>query len=461
MLKFGDTFNSRNYRRSTTSTISTVVKVSTFVLLVVYVFHVFYDPAKPKPKQSIVRKVKRKYAVSKAIPDQYRELTALTNDFLTVRNWESLVHIGDIYARGVFPYLLPNDKAALWCYQTASKCPDLRVASDAVAKFVDTRKAPVLAVDRQGIPIDTSYANTVCTSAQEIINSLPDSAFRKERLKPKASIPPSPPTMNDIMNMNHPRNVSTPHTRVYPNLTHILNNNDRIGGGNQNTHDHGVNAATRENLKRLKAEFESNYPNYSNEEIISRVLSHCRKLHELSKTDKLVVFSHDDLTNAHEALVSLTDDEYGDTGVTQIGVLKLVVWKLLSLDDDSIRENTFETLCKRLATCSERGALVCATGKISRILSVFEGVLENAQKSVSIDIVEKEIAQLASKVRDDFLKSAGPPAREAYESGHEVPEYSKKMATILCDKVYEEYVEKMGMSKSVIDPIVQVYSDAF
>lgn len=58
---------------------------------------------------------------------------------------------------------------------------------------------------------------------------------------------------------------------------------------------------------------------------------------------------------------------------------------------------------------------MCGTGKVPRIVSVFEGVLEKNQKSVSINLVEKEIAQWASKIRDEHLSSAGPIGRKAYE----------------------------------------------
>lgn len=475
----------RNYNQKPLNLkhVSEVLKVSIFIFLMVYVLYVYCENEKSisktkavlneinigAPSKSIIKKVKTKYAVSQAIPAHYRELSTLSNEFLdSLKNdqivkWENIVYVGDIYARGVFPFLLPNDKAALLCYQTGSKCPDLKVAADSIAKYVDTKKNPVLNLDRQGSPMDTSYATTVCTTAENVIKSLPDSAFRKRRLKPVAKPPPNPRNVLEMFNVQTSVRTTTTATTT-PDIhapVVIRNDRDRIGGGKQNTHDHGVNAATRANLKRLKAEFEhSGSTLLSNEEVISMMVSKFHELHGKSKTDDLIVFSYDDLTNAHEAIVSLTNDIYGDTGVTQIGVLKLVVWKISTLDP-MLQENAYETLSKRLATCFERGALVCATGKISRTLSVFEGVLENSQKSVSIDIVEKEIAQLASKVRDDYLASSGPLAKEAYESGNEVPEYSAKMASILKDAVKQLYVEELGMSKTVIDPIVELYADSY
>ena len=77
-----------------------------------------------------------------------------------------------------------------------------------------------------------------------------------------------------------------------------------------------------------------------------------------------------------------------------------------------------------------------------------------------MNLVEKEIAQLAAKVREEHLASVGPLGRKAYESDA-VPEYSEAMKHKFRNKVREEYIQKLSMSESVIKPLVQVYAEVF
>ena len=149
--------------------------------------------------------------------------------------------------------------------------------------------------------------------------------------------------------------------------------------------------------------------------------------------------------------------------MTQVQILGRVLQKIddIEKNDENVGQGVKETLCKRLASGVENGRTVCATGKISRALSVFEGVLEDSQKAVSMDTVRKELGYLAEKVRKDYLDTVGPEGRRAYDTIASVPQYSAKMREIFMKNVREQYIDGMAMNTNIIEPIASAYTDAF
>jgi hypothetical protein len=110
----------------------------------------------------------------------------------------------------------------------------------------------------------------------------------------------------------------------------------------------------------------------------------------------------------------------------------------------------------------ETGATVCSTGKISRIVSTLEGVPdieEGVHKSRTTDIVRQELASLASKTRDDKLREGGDGAEDRYNSGDE--SIAAGMRSEFRRRALGTYVKDLGMSPSVIEPILSVYEESF
>lgn len=435
------------------------------------------ESAKPQPppqmQKSILGNVKDVIIKKNAIPSHYRDLESLKKEFMKAihankePDWNILVHMGDLYARGVYPYLQPDDSAALQLYMVAAKTPDPNTASTAVSRYVDVKHNPVDRADRQGEPMCLNYAHDVARAANTFIRDTPEALFRDRKPTLKLAMVPPPPVKGPILLSNTPPGNNRRARIVQRQPLANTNNNTapttRRRLDAQNTHDHGVTSATKSNINTLKKEFESlGMKHDSNDVIIEKAMRIFRDVRERAKKDATgtVNFSADQLADCHNVVTTLTPDEYSGTGVSQIHILGLVLWKLSTLDQKT-KEGVEETLGKRVASGIERGVPVCATGKISRCLSVFEGVLEDTQKSVSISVVKKEIAQLSAKVRDDFLKNVGPTGMEAYCSELSVPEYSERMADDLRRRVKEEYIDKLHFSPSVIDPIVNVYADAY
>lgn len=360
--------------------------------------------------------------------------------------WENLIFIGDVYARGKFPFLLPNENMALTCYRVAAGCPCSAVHATARSRVVEMNRSTLDKSDRAGNDMPTRYGADVCNAAARYISETrpprDEITLRPETSTPSraADIPPYrlPPRA--------PARRTNPLTRRYRN----------IGGGSQNTHDHGVVTATKLKINRLKDEY-SEYEFRDHATVVDETMNLCRRVVEDPESAGV---PKESLNDVFEVTTSLTSDEFSDTGLTQIQILDLTLNKIQSLHED-VSKGVQETLCKRMATAIEDGKTVCATGKLARIVSVFEGVLENSQNAVSIAYVEREIAHMAAKVRDDFLQRAGPVARQAYESSQCVPEYGTTMANTLKQRATEEYVDKLNMAPTIIEPLVELYSSSF
>ena len=375
----------------------------------------------------VVKQVKQAYTKQRAVPNKYREMKKIVEEFKNAQIWENVVEMGDAYARGFFPYLLPDEKMALQIYEVATRCPNPTVRGNAQAKTTSMTDTPLSTQDREGQTMDPSYGKSIVNIAKMYIEN--PSIFGKDT-----------PTELERRNSKKRKQLNNTRTRATRRLGRNV-----MGGGNQNTHDHGVTSATKTNIKTLREEFASAGRKHRSDNVV------------LEEASKLCKMSPD----AQNVLNTLSSDEYSDTGVSQVQILDMVLWKISTIQDVKIQEGVKETLCKRLASGFENGIVVCGTGKVARIISVFEGVLENAQKSVSINLVEKEIAHLAVKIKKDFLDSVGPVGRKAYESENSVPEYSHSMANKLRERVKEEYVEKLHMNSSVINPLVEVYANAY
>lgn len=460
----------------------------------------------PIEEKSTLGLIKDQVAQTAAVPEQYRELDGLTNDFLKSLNtdkpdWALMNEIGTIYKTGSFPFLQPDDLTAICVFRCCGMCPCPHASSLAISRNMDTRLNPLDKADRAGDVIDPSYAHRVIKAADEYIRNAPDEIFVNNktdmRITPTAVAPPnvnpystigvqvttpSPVNTRNIDRNNfsslfNPNtNVRISPTPVQDPLTEIRELREPItvrvrvvdanpgirargiGGGAQNAHDNGMVAATKTNIKTLKDEFLGKC--MSDEEVVEKAVGICRDVLHRSKSDKTIGYTQSQLADAHRVITSLAPIEYSETGISQVQILGNVLKKIDTLDKN-VAENVKETLAKRLATGIEHGTPVCATGKISRCMSVLEGVVDNAQKGVSIDLVKNEIANLASKVRDDYMKKMGPEGLAAYESSSSVPQYAENMKKILKDEVRKQYVEKMNMSASVINPIVEPYADAF
>ena len=452
------------------SRLSDVLKIVIVFVIVVYAVNVVgrkenvseitpQKTSKPSILAAPKRAMKHMYSASVAIQAHNALLKAMAQQLVDSIHsdkpkWENLVFIGDAYARGKYPFLAPDERMALACYRVAESCPSSAVAASAASRMREIVLNPVEPADQRGADMSTKHGNYACEMAARYISQNKPPRDRVSlKIKPRPR-PPQQHARGDIQpEQTRDRNADAVATRaVDPNTRRYRN----LGGGSQNTHDHGVVTATKTNIKHLKDDC-AGYVFREHSAVVDEIVQLCNSVVEDSHSSGV---SKDTLHDVFEVATSLTSDEYSDTGLTQIQILDLALKKMQSLNPQ-VSKGVQETLCKRMATGIEDGRTVCATGKIARIVSVFEGVEGNSQKAVSIAYVEREIAQMAAKVRDDFLERVGPVGRKAYESAQSVPEYGTSMAAALREKVTDEYVHKLKMSPAIIGPLIDLYSGSF
>ena len=423
----------------------------------------------------------------------YHDMKKIINEFRTekVTPWGNIVDIGDKYSRGVYPFLKPNKKMALLCFETAAKCPDKIVAGNARMKISELVEDSVDEEDQRGDEMNIYYGDQIVKIAVELIKEV-EITNKKNKLEleelpfftqvtgtkaPGTVINPSPisdlGTIGlrnlDMLKQNNKRQEELLRPRKLPPTpraqARVL---DAIGGGAQSAHDHGVTTSTKYNISSLLKEFRNKNQEFRpTATVLQEVTELCHKIRDDPYTVGLTVKQIKKAKEVAESLAKHAKDNageyimYSDTGITQVNILDLVLWKMKNIPDKELRDNIGETLCKRLSDAKPGDYIVCGTGKISRIVSVFEGVLEDKRKCVSIKLVEKEIAHLAAKVREDFLNTLTNMGRKAYESVNSVPEYTQFMTKEFLDKVNKEYVQKLKMSPSIIKNLTDIYVEAF
>lgn len=188
----------------------------------------------------------------------------------------------------------------------------------------------------------------------------------------------------------------------------------------QNAHDHSVTAGLKKRLATLK---EPDLPG----DIVAQVTDYVLRCDELDAATK---------SDALEVLDSLHDIPHSTLGVSERGSLEKV-WNRIQSSREP--ENNSETLCRQLASGVERGHVVCSTGKISRILGALDGIDDITLRPMWA--VREEIATLAAKTRDDVPEDE---ARDLFRK-----------------RAVEIYVEDLGMSRAVIDAVIDEFAAGF
>ena len=155
-------------------------------------------------------------------------------------------------------------------------------------------------------------------------------------------------------------------------------------------------------------------------------------------------------------LVSLVPDRIESIGCSQLDVLNATKDKIDGVKDGSVKRNLFETLGKNLASGIERDHVVCSTGKIARIVSTLEGTSILKNKAVPIEVVRREIGQLASKIRRDVLSEVSQQQVDDYNSSA-LSGLSITMRERFEHEVDSVYANGMGLSHKVLRPIIAMY----
>ncbi|CAM9090139.1 unnamed protein product [Ectocarpus sp. 12 AP-2014] len=369
---------------------------------------------------------------------EIQKLESLVSFYQETGDWTALLEVGDMYARGCYPFYGSAPKTALALYQVASRCPDRVVAARALSSFANARTNPVSRRDSVGQPFPQEIASGLIGIAERRVRETPFHEFnyrlRVKYLRPRPTdpVPDAAPVVATLTAIEAP---------AVPPL--VLDK--------QNVHDHAISQATKKNVKHVVAANEAG-DEFDRVELIDSVMSELTSVKNVTESK---------LSDSFRVLTSLVPDKIESMGCSQLDVLNATFRKILGVEDPNLRDNLLEALGNNLASGIERDRVVCSTGKIARIVSTLEGTDLVHNKSVPIEVIRREIGTLASKIRDDVLSGVTDNDRNAYNSSTTLHDLSDRMRERFQAQVNATYVVGLGLSPKVLWPLVEVYMAEF
>jgi len=358
------------------------------------------------------------------------------------RRWEALVAMGDIYARGSYPRLLPDEDAALQCYREAAACPCDTTSGMAQTRYIECRMLPVAPEDRAGADIPTEFARRACASIRALNASVPAWAYQRSKAKKVEQEEEKPlPRLQEVGGVIEYEEDDGGWQHLDADADTDANVMDRLlrlpptpappalyTTDAQNVHDHGVASATRENLRRLREEAEAGgKSNDDGDSDWRRLLAQVRSRMHGGLTAP-------EFRKAETVLESMRHSPAERQALAD-------VWRKLNTSAHSA--DLAQTLGKQLASAHEYGSVVCPSGKIARVVSALDGAgFEDLEQARPMWAVREEIGSLAAKIARDA--GDGKTGREEFDR-----------------RVRDEYVRELGMSPGLVEPIIAEYGAGF
>lgn len=336
------------------------------------------------------------------------KMDSLADDF----SWANMLKLADMYAYGQYPHFSPNEPEALECYRVCTLGSDKRVATTAARKYQDLRAwgSFVDETDRVG-----------------------------EKLPPRAAMRARAVAMSMISyaDMIRHNNDIVPLENTTPAATDTENaaDPDMYRDDGQNVHDHSVARTVYSNIAGLQE-----YKTGSIDGVVEQVVDSLLNSEGIDAQLK---------ANALEVVDSLNDDYNTGTGTSQLGALHAVWNRISAIPSEEKRDNVTDTLMRQLASGVEKGRVVCSTGKIARIVGALDGADLAGEHEVArpMWVVRQELGNLAARLRDEN-EGIDTDSRSDIKAEFE-------------DKVRREYIQKLGYSDRIMNPIIQEYVECF
>ena len=409
-----------------------------------------YETVEPELEKK--RVVQQEMAI--ALPPEVERLQSLLNEFKQdASKWDHVVAIGDIYRKGAFPRLLPNEELALECYKVASMCPDGTVAGDAQLKYIEARNELISSHDKAGSPLPTYIADEVCSLAMKRISTTPQYMFEKPvSRKPPQRARTEQPIIQNVPIIHETENidinnlfdvVDTGYDFDLDNVQVMEYHND-----SQNVHDHSVVGVTKKNIDMLREKGFDKHVSDAEKDILDKVLTN---------TD----MTAEEKSNAVKVLESLSRETHSTFDMSEVDTLNLVWNKIQSVKNPENKSDLSLTLCRQLASGVENGYVVCSTGKITRMLGTFDGQDDVGMETVKpMWAVKEEMSNLASRIRESHLANMTETIRKSYENGDR-PDIENDMKTTFEREAKELYIDKLGLQSKIINPMIEQISEGF
>lgn len=151
-----------------------------------------------------------------------------------------------------------------------------------------------------------------------------------------------------------------------------------------------------------------------------------------------------DITKIQRVISHLNHEKHSRFGKSDHQIFLAMMSKIQAESNPTKRENLMEVLCHQLESGIENGAVVCSTGRIVRILSVYDGIDTNAQKIIPEWALDQELANMAHKIRESVLSKASEDERRLYESAE---------SNALADVMNQEFTKAVENAyKDIVSP---------
>ena len=333
-------------------------------------------------------------------------------------SYHALMDVGDLYLRGFYPFYQRDPEAALQIYRALAA----RGFTEVNTSLINATNLHTEAHDQVGAPMDRKYLWT----ALQAINALPQAAPNRFRAPP-VDLPVERET---------PEEAQDRRRRLQ---THLAYDNP------QNVHDFSVEDATRRTINLIIKRWENNtsccLPYTVTKYLILRALQkECApedRTH-LSRARSYIMYSMPSTTH----------------GLFHVSPLKLLcgVWWYIhnTVQFTNVQQkNLRERVCYALSDCLEHG-LVCLTGQLTRIASVFDTVDDSLAPKVPFKALRDELFQLAGDIREQYLATQSNEEVDMYNSNQDDGVHGKIMKERFCKSVTETYVKQLAFSQDLI-----------
>lgn len=232
-------------------------------------------------------------------------------------------------------------------------------------------------------------------------------------------------------------------------------NTNRIRNDHQNVHDHVVNKTVKKSVDNLK-----NTTNlYIN---IPKTLIDVRNLIKNSDCN------NEKKEDAYKTLdtIETKNQKISSMNMSEIDALNLVWNRIHDPRNRSNEKNLKENLINELSECNQNFGIdndkkgqVCSTGRFSRIVDTLNICdYDNAVKIVPKNVLNEELMNTASKIRNDMINAESDEVKkaiDALEPNSKQEElyknFSENFKTKLSDTFDKEYVQKGIISKKILD----------
>ena len=368
-------------------------------------------------------------------PNEFILMDNLINEFNNDSDkWINVLQIGDIYTKGIYPNYKPNKYLGLKCFQIAILSPDIEISKLANIKYQENKYNKINNSDILGNDIPSEYCNKIYNLAKYYLEHIPKKYI----------------TNNNDNNILYEIDLNDNNIITENNEEIIIDinetNNDIYLNDLQNVHDHSVNNIIKTNINLLKKNY--NIENINDEDIINEIIKNIYEYNNINDEIKL---------NAIEVLNSLDNKIHITFQISEIDSLKYI-YKYI--ENNSNKDNLYHILILELSNCLENGFIICSTGKISRIISILDGIDTNYNQIKNIYAIKEEIQSLANKIREEILKKANEIDKKNYIENID-DKLSKLMIIELDNKVNEIYCQNLNLNKNILQPIIEEINIGF